>query len=197
MIHPRAIRLLAATLIIGQPARDVLGKQPQTWTMADGTKVVGKVVDFTRKDVTIQRRRGRIYVNDRVFENLPPIYQAMLPRIVNHFERINPVDKVGLESWAVRQRARPQTFQLEGVVMEFDGGGEYAIPFFFLRRKICDCVRPTCCPPRLATIGFSAMQRPWTEFCTWLTSGISKSATGRPTARTRWRSSSGGRPRAT
>ena len=112
-------------------ARDGLGKQPQTWTMSDGIKVVGKVVDFTRKDVTIQRRRGRIYVNDRVFDNLPQIYQEMLPRIVNHFEHINPVDKFGLESWAIRQRAQPRTFQLEGVVMEFENGDEYAIPFFF------------------------------------------------------------------
>lgn len=112
-------------------ARDGLSKRTQTWTMADGTRVVGKVVDFTRKDVTIQRRRGRIYVNDRAFDNLPAIYQAMLPRIVNHFDRINPVDKSGLETWAVRQRAQPRTFQLEGVVMEFEGGDEYAIPFFF------------------------------------------------------------------
>lgn len=116
-------------------ARDGISNKLQTWTMADGTKVVGKVVDFTRKEVTIQRRRGRIYVNDRAFENLPPIYQAMLPKIVNHFERVNPVDKSGLESWAVRQRAQPRAFQLEGVVMEFDGGDEYAIPFFFFSEQ--------------------------------------------------------------
>jgi hypothetical protein len=111
-------------------ARDGLGNRPQTWTTTDGTNVVGKVVDFTHKDVTMQRRRRRIYVNDRAFDNLPPIYQAMLPRIVNHFERINPVDRSGLESWAVRQRGRPRTLQLDGVVLELENGDEYAIPFF-------------------------------------------------------------------
>lgn len=112
-------------------ARDGHSQQQQTWTMADGTKVVGKIVDFTRKEVTIQRRRGRIYVNDRLFDNLPELYQLMLPRIVAHFERINPVDRTGLESWAVRQRGQPRTFKLDGVMMELEGGDEYAIPFFF------------------------------------------------------------------
>jgi len=31
--------------------------EPQTWTMRDGTKVVGRIVGYARRDVTIQRRR--------------------------------------------------------------------------------------------------------------------------------------------
>lgn len=46
----------------------------QNWTMRDGSKVVAKIVDFVRKDVTIQRRRSKIYVNDRMFSNLPEVY---------------------------------------------------------------------------------------------------------------------------
>jgi SLA1 homology domain 1, SHD1 len=114
-----------------EQARSEASSRAQTWTLADGSKLVGKVVDFTRKEITIQRRRGRIYVNDRVLDNLPEFYQAMLPRIVAHFDRFNPVDRSGLESWAVRQGGQPRSFQLEGVVMEFENGDEYAIPFFF------------------------------------------------------------------
>jgi hypothetical protein len=107
----------------------------QTWTMANGLKVLGHVVDFARHDVTIQRRRGRIYVNDRLFSNLPEIYQMMLPKIVSFFERINPEDKSGLESWAVRQRGQPRTFTLEGVVLELENGDEYAVPFFLFSEE--------------------------------------------------------------
>ena len=32
--------------------------QLQTWTMQTGLKIVGRVVDYVRRDVTVQRRRG-------------------------------------------------------------------------------------------------------------------------------------------
>ena len=51
-------------------AQEQQSKQYHTWTLVGGRQVVGRVVDYGRKDVTIQRRRGRIYINDRHFENL-------------------------------------------------------------------------------------------------------------------------------
>src|SRR6476659_9787923 len=51
----------------------------QTWTLRDGTKVVGRIVDYASRDISLQRRRGRIYVNDRAFENLPDFYQKLIP----------------------------------------------------------------------------------------------------------------------
>ncbi len=109
--------------------------QMQTWTLTGDLKVIGRVVDFTQRELTIQRRRGRIYVNDRSFDNLPEIYQLMLPRIVGHFERINQEDRSGLESWAVRQRGEPRTFKLEGVILEVENGDEYAVPFFLFSEE--------------------------------------------------------------
>jgi hypothetical protein len=102
----------------------------QTWTLRDGMKLVGKVVDFTHRDMTIQRRRGRIYVNDRPFENLPEFYRVLIPRIVAHFERINQPDEAGLRAWAIRQRGQPRTFTLDGIILELENGDEYAVPFF-------------------------------------------------------------------
>jgi len=60
----------------------------QTWTMRDGTKVVSKIVDFIRKDVTVPRRLGKIYVNDRLFDNLPEVYQRIFPKVVEEFEKM-------------------------------------------------------------------------------------------------------------
>jgi hypothetical protein len=111
--------------------RGKLAKQEQTWTLRDGAKLIGRVVDFCHKDITIQRRRGRIYINDRLFGNLPEFYQLMIPKIVAHFDKLNQADARGLEAWAVRQRGQPRTFHLEGVILELENGDEYGIPFFF------------------------------------------------------------------
>jgi hypothetical protein len=122
-------------------ANEVAGEK-QIWTLADGTKVPGRVVDYARRDITVQRRRGKIYVNDRQFENLPEIYQRMLPKVVAHFERINQPDKRGLEAWLVRQRAQPRTFTVEGVIMELENGDEYGVPFFFFSDEDLNVLKP-------------------------------------------------------
>ena len=111
----------------------------QTWTLADGIKVVGRVVDYARREVTLQRRRGKIYVNDRHIENLPEIYQRMIPKIVAHFENIRPDN---LEAWLVRQKGQPRTFTVEGVILELENGDEYAVPFFFFSEKDLALLKP-------------------------------------------------------
>jgi hypothetical protein len=102
----------------------------QTWTLRSGTKITGRIVDFTERDMTVQRRRGRIYVNDRVLENLPEFYQLLVPKIVAQLENLRGSDRRALESWLIQQRGQTRTFHLEGVVLELEGGDEYAVPFF-------------------------------------------------------------------
>jgi hypothetical protein len=122
-------------------ANEVAGKK-QIWTLRDGTKVPGRIVDYARRDITVQRRRGKIYANDRQFENLPEIYQRMLPKVVAHFERINNPDRRGLEAWLVRQKGQPRTFTVEGVIMELENGDEYGVPFFFLSDEDLNVLKP-------------------------------------------------------
>lgn len=114
----------------------------QTWMLTNGLKVVGRVVDYARRDVTLQRRRGNIYVNDRRFDNLPEIYQKMIPFIVAHFDRLNRPDREGLTAWLVRQRGEPRTFTVEGVVLELENGDEYGVPFFFFSDEDQQLLRP-------------------------------------------------------
>lgn len=99
-------------------------------------------MDYAKKDITIQQRRGKIYVNDRLFDNLPEIYQRMLPKIVSHFEKTSIDDKRGLESWAMKLRGEPRTFACEGVMLELDSGDEYGIPFFFFSENDLKLLRP-------------------------------------------------------
>lgn len=114
----------------------------QTWTLANGLQVVGRVVDYARRDVMLQRRRGNIYVNDRRFDNLPEIYQKMIPFIVAHFDRLNQPDREGLTAWLVRQRGEPRTFTVEGVVLELENGDEYGVPFFFFSDEDQQLLKP-------------------------------------------------------
>ena len=114
----------------------------QTWTMASGLKVVGRVVDYARRDVTIQRRYGKIYVNDRLFDNLPEVYQKMLPKIVSHFEKTQIDDKRAFDSWAAKLRGEPRTFTCEGVLLELENGDEYGVPFFFFSKDDLKVLQP-------------------------------------------------------
>jgi hypothetical protein len=121
--------------LASQEAGDVSRKSiegNQIWTLADGTKIVGRVVDFAKRQMTIQRRRGRVYVNDRPLANLPEFYQQIVPKIVAHFENLPEGDSQAFERWLVRQRAAARTLDLEGVVFETDSGDEYGVPFFLL-----------------------------------------------------------------
>ncbi len=114
----------------------------QSWTMKNGTTVVGRVVDYARKDVTIQRRRGNIYVNDRLMTNLPEIYQKFVPKIVEHFDNVELPNDKAFHDWMVKQKATPRTFHCEGVILEFENHEEYAFPFFFFSDKDLAMLQP-------------------------------------------------------
>lgn len=114
----------------------------QTWTLRNGTKIVGRLVDYARRDVTIQRRRRRIYANDRVLDNLPEFYQQVVPAIVAHFENLPRADRRALQTWVARQEGRPTSFKVEGVVLETENGDEYGVPFFLFSDSDLAVLKP-------------------------------------------------------
>ncbi|PQO38759.1 hypothetical protein C5Y96_02440 [Blastopirellula marina] len=107
----------------------------QTWVTADGQKLVGRIVDFASRDVTVQRRRGRVYVNDRLLNSLPDFYRQLIPQIVSHFDEIDLPDQRAFQNWVLRQRGVARTFQVNGVIFESENGDEYAVPFFVFDEK--------------------------------------------------------------
>jgi hypothetical protein len=114
----------------------------QTWTLASGLKVIGRVVDYGTRNVTIQRRLGKLYVNDRAFDNLPEIYRKMVPKIVAYFENAKIDDKQSLDAWAAKLRGEPRTFTCEGVLLELENGDAYGVPFFFFSKDDQNILRP-------------------------------------------------------
>jgi len=116
--------------------------QRQTWTLVDGMTLQGKLVSYGHKDVELQRRRGKIYVNDRLFDNLTPLQQAIVFRIVAHFENTKIDDRRDLEEWILKLKGQPKTFPCDGVMMELENGDEYGVPLFFFSAADLQLLQP-------------------------------------------------------
>jgi hypothetical protein len=114
----------------------------QAWTMASGLKVIGRVVDYGRKEVTIQERFGSIYVNDRLFENLPEVYQKTVCKIVSHFENVTIPETRELKAWVRKLRGEPRTYTCDGVLLELENGDHYSVPFFLFSEEDQKLLRP-------------------------------------------------------
>jgi hypothetical protein len=129
----------------GKEACDAVKKvsgATQTWTLHTGEKLIGRVVGFAQKQLTVQRSRGNIYVNDRLLDNLPKIYQTMIPKIVARDANRVRDDRQALEDWLVTQKGLPQTFTVEGPKFELEGGDVYVIPFFFFSMGDQNLLKP-------------------------------------------------------
>jgi hypothetical protein len=113
-----------------------------SWTLRSGLTVLAKVVDYGRKEVAIQRRRGKIYVNDRPFDSLPEFYRRMIPRVVEHFEKIKIEDEKAFIDWVLQLKGAQTTFKCEGVLLELPTGDEYAVPFFLFTDKDLRTLQP-------------------------------------------------------
>ncbi len=114
----------------------------QTWTMRSGLKVVGRVVGYARKELILERRGGNIYVNNRLFDSLPKIYQIMIPKIVAHDAKLVRDDKQALDDWLVTQKGQPRSFTVDGALLQLEGGDEYVIPFFFFSEGDLALLKP-------------------------------------------------------
>lgn len=107
----------------------------QTWTTAKGLQIVGRIVDYAQREITLQRRRGKLYVNNTTYDNLPQVYQEMLLPIVAHFEGFQVNNKADLDRWILGLRGEAKTYQLEGVIIELENGDEYGVPFFLFSEE--------------------------------------------------------------
>jgi hypothetical protein len=116
-----------------QEAKDAKAKSlraAQKWTLRNGQTIEGKIVDFADRDLTIDRRRGRIFVNDRLMNNLPEFYRQLVPHIVAQQEKLPAATGRALRTWLIAQGDKPHIFHVQGVVIEDAGGDEFAVPFF-------------------------------------------------------------------
>jgi hypothetical protein len=123
-----------------QPAKE--SSEPQTWTMRNGQKVVARVVDYARKKIVIQRRRGTVYVNDRAYQNVPDIYRKILPRVVGYFEKQKLETPEDLEKWVATLGGQSREYNVEGVLVVLENGDEVGVPFFFFSDEDLKVLKP-------------------------------------------------------
>ena len=101
----------------------------QTWVMRSGLRIRAELIGYKSGTVAIENREGVVYVNKVQLRKIDPVYQAILPRII----AVNDDPTVGTEkqfrSWARKLRSTRE-IQVDGVLMRFAGGDEYAVPLF-------------------------------------------------------------------
>lgn len=114
----------------------------QTWTSADGMKVRGRVIAFGRKELTVVRKTGKVYVNDKLFSELDDLHQRLVLKIVSKLENAVLDDEEKLTDWAKKQRGEPKTYTLEGVMMALESGDEIGVPFFLFSKSDLEILQP-------------------------------------------------------
>lgn len=102
------------------------------WQLRNGLKFKATVVEYGRRDILIRRRRGKVYINDKRYDNILDVYQRMIPRIVTHFESVELADQRAFEKWVRDLEGRSKKYRCEGVMFELPTGDLYAVPFFLL-----------------------------------------------------------------
>lgn len=103
----------------------------KTWKMDSGLKIKGRVVEYGERDLKVKRYlRGQTYVNDRDIENLPPVYQEIIPNIVAHFAKQKFENVDAMNQWLEKQPSGEVNHKCEGVMLELENGDRYGLPFF-------------------------------------------------------------------
>lgn len=112
---------------------DKLGKsadQMQTWTAKDGLKVRARVLAYGRSELKLQRKLGKVTINDKPFSTYDPIHQKLILKVVSHLGQVKLEDEKGIDEWGKQLGGEPRTYKLEGVRMQLESGDEIPVPFF-------------------------------------------------------------------
>tara|TARA_R110002073_G_scaffold149534_8_gene303285 strand:+ start:1672 stop:2592 length:921 start_codon:yes stop_codon:yes gene_type:complete len=118
------------------------GSGNQVWELKSGLKLPGHIVGFDKHGVTIQRRLGKVYVNNQRLEKMPGVYREIVPKLVEHFISEEIDGEKGLEDWARDQRGKPRTFECAGVMIELQDGILYCVPFFLFTDDAFAMLKP-------------------------------------------------------
>lgn len=105
-----------------------LKHEVQEWHLENGVTIKGAVVEYGSRVVELRKRRGKIYVNDKLYTNLPDLYQQIIPQLVAKVEKAdlskNP------NNWKKKLKVAPKQYQADGVMLEVENGDLYTIPLF-------------------------------------------------------------------
>lgn len=101
----------------------------KSWQLRNGKTLDGQVVDYVHHDYAIQRRRGKAYVNDRLYDQLPEGFQYVVNHLVLVTDKIECNDHEDFHHWLLKQHGRTRHVARDGVLMEFGNGDLHPVPF--------------------------------------------------------------------
>jgi hypothetical protein len=116
--------------------------QVQTWTAKDGMKVRGRVLAYGKKQLSVQRQLGKVFINDQPFSRIDQLHQKLILKTISQLENVNLEDQRQLESWARKLGPNVKTYPLEGVLMELESGDIIGVPFFLFDPKELSILEP-------------------------------------------------------
>jgi predicted Ser/Thr protein kinase len=114
----------------------------QTWTGADGLKVRGRVVAYGRKELKVQRKLGKVNIDDKKFSDIDQLHQLLLLKILSHLEESKFENEAQLEEWAKGLGGTPKVYMLDGVMMELESGDRIGVPFFMFSAEDQEVLKP-------------------------------------------------------
>ena len=122
-------------VIQSQAAKD------RSWALIDNTKISGRVVEYGQRDVTLSRKNGQLYVNDRPYNKLPMLHQLAIPMLVSLYENRTFKDAKSIEDLIV-QRRTPLKYTVDGVMLELEDGEHFPLPFVLFTEKDRNILKP-------------------------------------------------------
>ena len=126
--------------------RDLASRNPKkydsTWKMRDGEVVKGRLIGFGRQDLVIKRERGKIFINDRELEELPPAYGKIVPDVVSRVDNAEIETSEELEEHLAENGAGPFTYSVEGIQLDLATGGGITVPVSLLAVSEAKQVQP-------------------------------------------------------
>ncbi len=120
-------------------------KSPQhdsIWNLSDGEVVKGRLIGFGTQELVIGRERGRIMVNDRSLDELPPAYEKIVPDVVSHVDNQKITSRETLEAHLADLGGGPFTYRVEGIQLDLATFGTLTIPVSLLTASDAEQVKP-------------------------------------------------------
>lgn len=119
-------------------------EEMQTWTGKDGLKFRGQVIAYGQKEIVVQRRAGKMFIDNEDFAKLSPLQQKVALKVFSTIEKTEIKDEKAFEQWAIKnlRGGQPKKYPLSGVRMRLETGDEVRIPFFMFNQKDLAVLKP-------------------------------------------------------
>lgn len=102
----------------------------RTWTLSDGRKIVGQVVDYAKKTITLMRQNGKVFLNETPFVDLEEWKKFVVLGIASHQSETQIDTEKKLGSWLAKFRPPSAEIACEGVVLQLKDHELFAAPFY-------------------------------------------------------------------